>query len=116
MGLMCLFERSIILWNLINTLYDFGNLSAMGPKQWVPLSLMQILPMSTLAPRFVLNIREMCGRSTVYVGLGSGHGIDTGFGLTVLSNDGLGRSVIIFADSGGLGRDGEDIWMDRRTT
>jgi len=108
---------AMLAWTLLVTLNTFGNLSAVGPKQLVPLSLLEYVPISTLTPRLVLNIREMYARSTIHVG--REHGIDTGFGLSALASYGLSRSSILFADGGkieGLGHDREDIQMERRTS
>jgi len=107
---------AIFMWNLISTLYIYGNLSALGHKRNIPLRLVEFVPISTLTPRFVLNIRKMDARS-MYGGRG-GHGIDTGFGLTALSSHGASRSSIVFAGIGereGLEQDSEDIQMERRS-
>jgi len=99
---------AFLVWDLINTLYVIGNPSAVDVQQSVPLILMTYVPISTLTPRFVLSVREMYARSTVYGG--RGHGIDTGFGLTALSSSHrLSRSSIEFAERGGLEHDNENI-------
>jgi len=106
---------AILLWNLMSTLYIFGTISTVGPKQSVPLFLVAYIPIPTLTPRFILSIREMYARS-IYGG--TGHWIDSGFGLAALSSFGVSRSSIVFAGGGeregGLGLDNEDV--QRRTT
>jgi len=114
-GLTCTFGRSILMWNVLCTVLNFGGLSTLGLKQWVPLNIVGKVPICTLTPRLILNMRDMYERSTVYGG--RGNGIDTGFGLTTLSSRGASRSSIVFADGGereGLEHDSEDIRMERR--
>jgi len=105
---------AILMWDLIDTLYVLGNLSAVGPKQHIPLRLAASIPISTLNPRFILSIREMYARNTFHVG--RGQGIDTGFGLTALPSHESSLSWIVSADGGeraGLGHDSEDTQIER---
>jgi len=79
------------------------------------LIIMECVPISTLTPRLILNIREMYARS-IYDG--RGHGIDTGFGLITLSSHGESCSSIAYGDGGeseGVEHDREDIPMQMRT-
>jgi len=103
----------ILMWSLLNTLDDFEIFSPVGPQQILPLNLAQYVLISTLTPRFILNMRELYACTTY---AGRGHGIDTGFGLTALSTHGS-RSLIVFADGGdGEGLDdSEGIPMQTRT-
>jgi len=103
----------ILLWNVMSTLYGFGRISDVRPQNVPALNILAVIPISTLTPRFILNMREMYARS-VYGR--RGHGIDTGFGLTALSSHMTSRSSIVFADGEGLGHDSEDIPVQRITT
>jgi len=105
---------AVLMWNLLGTIFDFGY--SLGPMQVVFVDFVQYIPIATLTPRFILNIREVHSRS-IYGG--RGYGIDTGFGLTVLSSHGASRSSIAFAPDGGEREgfpvdDTEDIVMQRR--
>ena len=69
--------------------------------------------MSTLTPRFILDMRELYARS-IRLGGEGGSGIDSGFGLSTSSGRGASRSAIVFADAGedeGL-EHGEEIPME----
>jgi len=100
---------AILMWNLVNTLYAFGHLSGDGPS-YVVLSLLEVIPIATLTPRFILSMRELYARS---VHGGRADNIDTGFGLATLSDPGMSGSTMVFAESEGNGgsNHGESIAM-----
>jgi len=83
-------------WNIINTLYAWGNFSPVG-WQIIFVGFVEAVPIATMAPRFVLNVRELYARN---IRGERGDGIDTGFGLSGLSGNGTSRSAMVFADSG----------------
>ena len=90
-----IFHHSILLFNLINVLSVSGTVPAGG---WgvIVLVISEYVPIYTLTPRFILNMRElyahdMQGRR--------GEGIDTGFGFSLSSRD-AGGMPMVFADVG----------------
>lgn len=96
-------------WNIINTLYAWGNFSLVG-WQIIFVGFIETVPIATMTPRFVLNVRELYARN---VRGKRGNGIDSGFGLSTLTGHGSSRSMMVFADSGrneGL-ECGEEITM-----
>ena len=100
-------------WNIINTLYAWGNFAPVG-WQIIFVGFVEAVPIATMVPRFVLNVRELYGRN---VRGERGNGIDSGFGFSALSGHGTSRSAVVFADSG---RDevlegGEEISLGERT-
>jgi hypothetical protein len=90
------FLDSMLGWNIINTLYAWGNFSPVG-WQIIFVGFVEAVPIATMAPRFVLNVRELYARN---IRGERGDGIDTGFGLSGLSGNGTSRSAMVFADSG----------------
>ena len=87
------FRRSILLFALI----DVSSFSAYFPTggwQLILLPILQTVPIFTLTPRFILNIRELYARD---VQGRRGGGIDTGFGLS-LSGHEAGRTAMVFMD------------------
>lgn len=80
----------------MNALLAWGRVSTNG-WQAIPMAFVTFIPMPTLTPRFVLNMRELYARN---VRGGRGSGIDSGFGLSALSGHGASRSEIVFADGG----------------
>lgn len=112
MGLTVTFCDSMLAWNLVNALYAWGVISVAG-QQAVPVVLVEFVPVSTLTPRFILNMRELYARN---IRGERGNGIDSGFGLSALSGRAASRSTIVFADGGrneGL-EYGEEIPMEER--
>lgn len=88
-------------WNIVNALYAWGNLNPVG-WQIILVGFVEAVPIATMAPRFVLNVRELYACN---VRDGRENGIDSGFGLFASSDRGTNGSVIVFADSvwnGGL--------------
>ncbi|KAF8557368.1 hypothetical protein OG21DRAFT_308140 [Imleria badia] len=95
-----------LLYNIINMLYILGGMSYSYWPQWLSylFSAATNVPLYTLAPRFVMNIRELyvldmqgrCDRD-----------IDTGFGLSSGAGHGVGGSTTIgtiaFVEGGGSG-------------
>jgi hypothetical protein len=83
-----------------------------GGWQLVPLVILEYVPIYTLTPRFILNLRELYARDV----RGRREGkVDTGFGLSSPGPDGM---VMVFADAGqneGLG-DIEEMLMEVGTT
>jgi len=105
---------AILMWNLVLVLCNFNILSVSMAAQSVPLLAVEYVPISTLTPRFIMNIRETyaCG---IYDGRGHDDGIDTWFGLAALSTGrGGSRSPIILTTDGGeregFGHDKEDVY------
>lgn len=100
-------------WNVINTLYAWGNFSLVG-WQVILVGFVEIVPIATMAPRFVLNVRELYARN---IRGERGNGIDTGFGLSGLSGHGTSSSMMVFADSErGEGLEhNEEMPMEERT-
>lgn len=93
--LTMIFHHSVLLFNLINVLSVSGTVPAGG---WgvIVLVISEYVPIYTLTPRFILNMRElyahdMQGRR--------GEGIDTGFGFSLSSRD-AGGMPMVFADVG----------------
>jgi len=70
---------AIFLFNLVNVLYIFGK-APTGGWQLLLLVALEYVPIYTLTPRFILNMREMYARNTQKF-----EGIDTAFGLSVVS-------------------------------
>ena len=77
------------------------------------LGILQVVPLFTLTPRFIISIRELYARD---VQCRRGDGIDTGFGLT--SSRGAVETVIVFAGAGQNGglEDNEEVPREVRTT
>ena len=59
------------------------------------LGILEVVPLFTLTPRFIISIRELYTRDVQYR---HGEGIDTGFGLT--SGHGVVETAIVFAGAG----------------
>ena len=99
--------------SLLNTLINVLGSSGVIPQGWLSQALVIIatVPLYTLTPRFVMNIREL------YVLDTKGRvdcDIDTGFGLSSGVGHGVGVSTmngtIAFAETGGSGgSNGEEI-------
>ena len=101
--------HSIFVFSLINVLGVSGKLPT-GGWQEILLYIVEVVPLFTLIPRFIVGIREMYARD---VHVRRGDGIDTGFGLSASGRD-AGGTVIVFADVGeneGL-EDVEEIAME----
>lgn len=86
------FRDSIQLQNFINILYVFGKLPTAG-WGWIMVTILEYVPLFALAPRFVLNMRELYAHN---VRGNHASGIDTAFGLP---SDAVG-TAIVFADAG----------------
>jgi len=107
----------MLSWNLMNVLelYPWGKVLKVGPQSVVP-TILHVVPLSTLIPRFVLNMRELYARS-----VRGGHTIDTGFGFSTLGSHGVICSSIAFADFGeeekeGLEHSELDVSMKNSTS
>ncbi|KAF8553297.1 hypothetical protein OG21DRAFT_1261156 [Imleria badia] len=86
---------AIFVFNLINVLTALEKLPT---STWplVLLTFVEYVPMFTLTPRFIMNIRELYARD---VQGKHGEGIDTGFGLSLSGHDAGGiQTAIVFAD------------------
>ena len=59
------------------------------------LNILEVVPLFTLTPRFIISIRELYARD---VQCRRGEGIDTGFGLT--SGRGAVEAEVVFAGAG----------------
>jgi hypothetical protein len=97
----------------VNALYAWGVITVAG-QQAIPITLLEFVPISTLTPRFILNMRELYARN---VRGERGSGIDSGFGLSTVSGRLASRSTIVFVDGGrneGL-EHGEEIPMEVRS-
>ena len=96
---------SFLLRGMINILFATGKI----PTQYWQTSLLYIIeyvPMWTLTPRFIMNIRELYAQGEHV------NGIDTGFGLVSVSDYVRSRTEIIFAEEETEGlRDVENIPM-----
>ena len=77
------------------------------------LSILQVVPLFTLTPRFIISIRELYARDAQ---CGRGEGIDTGFGLT--SGRGAVETTMVFAGAGQneSPEDIEEVPREVRTT
>lgn len=84
---------SILTYTLVSFLIYAANVPTVG---WTVMLLgtMQYIPAFTLAPRFILNLRELYARD---VGGRDGSDVDTAFGLTSTISHG-DASMIMFAD------------------
>ena len=65
----------------------------------------QTIPIFTLVPRFILNLRELYARDLKGR---RGCDIDSAFGLMSASSNGTVASAIVFADAGQNEREGQD--------
>ena len=101
---------SVFLFAIINVLSALGKLPTAGSRL-ILLLIVELVPMYTLTPRFILSMRELYARD-VQVGRVSGGGIDTGFGLSFSDRAG---ATMVFADVG-QNEDIEDIRMEVGTT
>ena len=84
--LMVTFRHRVFLFSLLDALHSSGNVLAEG-WQLVLSNVLQYVPMyvlSSLSPRFILNIWELYARD---VEGRRGEGIDTGFGLSLSGHD-----------------------------
>lgn len=107
------FYDSFLTWNITNMLFAFGK----PPTGWQFLSMLLVglIPFSTLTPRFILDVRELYARDV----RGRGYSeIDSGFGLSALSDNVTSRSAVVSVDAepngGGLAH-GEEIPMEEQT-
>ena len=77
------------------------------------LGILQVVPLFTLTPRFIISIQELYAHD---VRCRHGDGIDTGFGLT--SSHGAVEMMIVFAGAGQNGglEDIEEVPREVRTT
>ena len=85
------FHHSAFQYNLTAILANTGKLPA-GGWGYVVLLIIQAVPICTLTPRFIMNIRALYARDAHCV---RGEGIDTGFGLSSICDVG---SVVVFMD------------------
>ncbi|KAF8553295.1 hypothetical protein OG21DRAFT_1485495 [Imleria badia] len=83
----------VLLFNLINVLSVSGTAPTGGWKV-VVLVILEYVPIYTLTPRFILNMRELYAHD---VQGRRGEGIDTGFGVSLSGRD-AGGMEMVFAD------------------
>ena len=98
---MVAFHYSIVLFNIVNVLDVFGK-APTGGWRLLLLVALEYVPIYTLAPRFILSIREMYARDT----RGRREGVDTGFGLGSSGRDATVQTMVFAAAA--AGRNGED--------
>lgn len=100
--------------NVIMVLYILGKLPTAG-WGWILAAILEFVPLFTLAPRFILNMRELYAHN---IQGNHASGIDIAFGL---SSHAIGTEIV-FADAGEERdermEDGEGILMEenRRDT
>ncbi|KAG9316930.1 hypothetical protein JVU11DRAFT_3011 [Chiua virens] len=87
---------AIFLLNSISLLTDWGSIPS-DTWQSTLRSIVENVPAYTLAPRFIISIRELYARD---VQGRRGGGIDTGFGMSTLSGNGAADASILFAENG----------------
>lgn len=88
--------NSTLLFGLVNLQSHTIPLTS-GTWWYSMLSVVSCVPVFTLTSRFILNMRALYARDVRNRG---GSEIDTGFGLSSLSNPGVGGTAIVFADAG----------------
>ena len=101
--------NSTLMYSILNLIFYAVGLSIDG--QVILSVAADYIPLFTLVPRFILNLRELYARD--YNGR-RGSNIDTAFGLT--SSHGPVVSAIVFAEDGQNegGEQGEEIQMEER--
>ena len=97
--------NSVLMYSVVGL--AAANISIDG--WWILVLLAEWIPMFTLVPRFILNLRELYARDLQGR---RGSNIDTAFGLTSASSHGPVASVIVFAEDGQ--NEGEEIEMEER--
>ena len=103
--------NSTLIYRIVNVMFYAGNLPIDG--WWILLMVGSSIPIFTLVPRFILNLREFYARDLQGR---RGSDIDTAFGLTSTSSHGPTASAIMFASGGqNEGREqGDEIQMEER--
>ena len=103
--------NSMLMYSIINLTFYIAYLSLDG--WWILLMLAEWIPIFTLVPRFILNLRELYARDLQGR---RGSDIDTAFGLTSASSHGPVASAIMFAEGAqNEGEEqGEEIQMEER--
>lgn len=91
--LIATLRYSIFMFALVDVLNSSGYLPT-GGWQLILVFILQTVPMFTLAPRFILSMRELYAQD---VQGRCGEGIDTGFGLSFASCTAVGTASM-FAD------------------
>ena len=102
---------SMLMYSIVNVIFYAASLSIDG--WWILLMLAQAIPIFTLVPRFILNLRELYARDLQGR---RGSDIDTAFGLSSTPGHGPVASAIMFAEGGqNEGEEqGEEIQMEER--
>ena len=103
--------NSMLLYAAVNVMFDTANIPIDG--WWILLLVAQNIPMFTLVPRFILNLRELYAHDLQGR---CGSDIDIAFGLTSASCYGPVTSAIMFADGGHSDGEeqSEEIQMEER--
>ena len=103
--------NSMLLYAAVTVMFDATRLSISG--WWILLGVAEYIPIFTLVPRFILNLRELYARDLQGR---RGSDIDTAFGLTSASSHGPVASAIMFAEGAqNEGEEqGEEIQMEER--
>ena len=101
--------NSTLMYSILNLIFYAVSLSIDG--QVILLVAADYIPIFTLVPRFILNLRELYARDC---NGGRGSNIDTAFGLTSASSHGPVASAIVFAEDeqNEGGEQGEEIQME----
>ena len=87
--------NSILLYATVIVMFNAANIPNDG--WWILWPLAQSIPIITLVPRFILNLRELYARDLQGR---RGSDIDTAFGLASAASNGPVVSDMMFADGG----------------
>ena len=87
--------NSTLLYSIVSVMFNTANIPTSG--WWTLLFLAEYIPILTLVPRFILNLRELYARDLQGR---CGSNIDTAFGLTSASSHGPVASAIMFSEDG----------------
>ena len=99
----------MLMYAIANVISDAASLSI--DEWWILLAVAEYIPIFTLVPRFILNLRELYAHDLQGR---RGSKIDTAFGLTSASSHGPVVSTIMFAEVGQNEdrEQGEEIQME----
>lgn len=102
--------HSVVVYSIINALVNEAIISMKGWRE-VLLGMLEFIPLCTLVPRFILNLRALYARN---LRGRQGSDIDTAFGFTSEPDHGAAVRTILIADgeeNEGL-EQGEEIQME----
>ena len=105
--------NSMLLYAAVTVTCHTTSLSIDG--WWILLVVAEYIPIFTLVPRFILNLRDLYAHDLQGR---RGSNIDTAFGLSSTPGHGPVASAIVFAEDGQNegGEQGEEIQMEERET